>query len=88
VDWNVVVEYVAVMVPKDLIEREGLTYVVPKRKKNRTRNITINYLRTKKNNTSNIYSKYNSKFNNEKYVQQAGAELCEAQFKLRLPKPA
>ena len=50
VDWALVGKYVAVMVPQEIIEQEGLSYVVPKRKKNRTRNITINYLRNKKNN--------------------------------------
>ena len=38
------------MVPADVIDQEGLVNVVPKRKKNRTRHITINYLRRKKNN--------------------------------------
>ena len=49
VDWREVAKYVAVMVPRDTIEAEGLSLVVPKRKKNRTRRITINYLRQKNN---------------------------------------
>ena len=50
VDWTEVGKYVAVMVPQDVIEQQGLVNVVPKRKRNRTRHITINYLRNKKNN--------------------------------------
>ena len=49
VDWILVSIYIAVMVPPEVIENEGLTLVIPKRKKRRTRNITINYLRSKKN---------------------------------------
>jgi hypothetical protein len=37
------------MVPEEIIEREGLMHVIPKRKKRRTRRITINYLRSKHN---------------------------------------
>ena len=37
------------MVPSDEIEREGLSLVIPKRKRRRTRNITINYLRSRAN---------------------------------------
>ena len=44
-----VTRYIAVMVPPEEIEAEGLSLVIPKRKKNRTRRIPINYLRQKKN---------------------------------------
>ena len=37
------------MVPAEVIEREGLSLVIPKRKKKRTRRITVNYLRSKNN---------------------------------------
>ena len=47
VNWQEVGKFIAVKVPQEEIEREGLALVVPKRKKNRTRNITINYLRNK-----------------------------------------
>ena len=49
VDWREAGKYIAVMVPPEEIEREGLSLVIPKRKKRRTRNITVNYLRTKNN---------------------------------------
>ena len=49
VDWREVAKYIAVMVPPDEIEKEGLSLVIPKRKKTRTRRITINYLRSKNN---------------------------------------
>ena len=49
VDWREVAKYVAVEVSPEEIEAEGLTLVVPKRKKRRTRHITINYLRQKNN---------------------------------------
>ena len=49
VDWTAVSRYIAVMVPQEIIENEGLALVIPKRKKRRTRNITINYLKNKKN---------------------------------------
>ena len=49
VDSREVSKYVAVMVTREEIEYEGLSLVIPKRKKKRTRNITINYLRQKNN---------------------------------------
>ena len=49
VDWREVSKYIAVMVPAEEIEREGLTLVIPQRKKKRTKRITINYLRSKRN---------------------------------------
>ena len=49
VNWREVSKYIAVMVPAEVIEKEGLTVVIPKRKKKRTRKITINYLRSKNN---------------------------------------
>ena len=49
VDWVEVSRYIAVMVPSDEIEREGLGLVIPKRKRRRTRNITFNYLRSRAN---------------------------------------
>ena len=50
VNWTEVGKYVSLMVPTEVIDQEWLANVVPKRKKNRTRRITINYLRRKKNN--------------------------------------
>ena len=49
VDWLEVAKYIAVMVPKEEIEAERLERVIPKRKNIRTKRITINYLRNKKN---------------------------------------
>ena len=46
INWREADKYIAVMVPPEEIEREGLTLVIPKRKKRRTRKITINYLRS------------------------------------------
>ena len=37
VDWREVGKYIAVMVPQEQIEAEGLDNVIPKRKKRRTR---------------------------------------------------
>ena len=51
VDWGEVAKYIAVMVTQEEIDAEGLSHVIPKRKKNRTRKITINYLRQKNNDT-------------------------------------
>ena len=48
-DWREVAKYNAVMVPPDKIEKGGLILVIPKRKKARTRRITINYLISKNN---------------------------------------
>ena len=49
VDWAAVARYIAVHVPQEEIDAEGLGLVIPKRKKTRTRRITVNYLRNKKN---------------------------------------
>ena len=49
VDWPEVAKYIAVHVPPEEIQREGLCLVIPKRKGLRTRRITINYLRNKRN---------------------------------------
>ena len=50
VDWSAVARYIAVHVTQEEIDSEGLSLVIPKRKKRqRTRKITINYLRNKKN---------------------------------------
>ena len=43
VDWREVSKYVAVMVPREEIDTEVLSLVIPKRKKIRTQNVTINY---------------------------------------------
>ena len=48
VNWHEVGKYLAVMMSKEDIEKEGLYHVVPKRKSNRK--ITINYLQNKQNN--------------------------------------
>jgi hypothetical protein len=40
------------MIPDEEIEQKGLRLVIPKRKKIRTRRITVNYLRNKKNEES------------------------------------
>ena len=50
VDWHEVGKYIAVHVPDNEIETEGLSLVLPKRKGLRLRRITVNYLRNKKNN--------------------------------------
>ena len=34
-DWREVGKYIAVMVPEEIIEKEGLMHVIPKRKKRR-----------------------------------------------------
>ena len=53
VDWSAVARYIAVHVTQEEIDSEGLSLVIPKRKKKqRTRKITINYLRNKKNEES------------------------------------
>ena len=53
VDWVAVARYIAVHVPQEEIYAEGLTLVIPKRKKTvRMRRITVNYLRNKKNEDS------------------------------------
>ena len=49
VDCVELARYLAIMIPEEEIEQEGLNLVIPRRKKNRTRKITINYLRNKKN---------------------------------------
>ena len=49
INWREVAKFIAVKVPQEEIDKEGLTLVIPRRKKNRTRNITINYLMNKKN---------------------------------------
>ena len=49
VEWRDVARYIAVMVPAEEIESEGLSLVIPKRKRRRTRRITVNYLRNKTN---------------------------------------
>ena len=51
VNWLEVGKYLAVMMNKEEIVEEGLEYVIPKREGIRLRNITINYLRQKKNNS-------------------------------------
>ena len=51
VNWLEVGKYLAVMMNKEEIIEEGLEYVIPKREGIRLRNIAINYLRQKKNNS-------------------------------------
>ena len=50
VNWIEVGKYLAVMMSKEEIIEEGLSHVIPKREGVRLRNITINYLRQKRNN--------------------------------------
>ena len=53
VDWVAVARYKAVQVPQEEIYAEGLTLVIPKRKKTvRMRRIRVNYLRNKKSEDS------------------------------------
>ena len=52
VDWVAVARYIAVMIPEEEIEQEGVRLVIPKRKKIHTRRITVDYLRNKKNKES------------------------------------
>jgi hypothetical protein len=49
VDWVEVGKYLAIMIPTQEIEEEGLRTVIPKRRGIRLRKITINYLHQKKN---------------------------------------
>ena len=48
-DWREIGKYIAVMVPTEVIEREGLTNSVPKRKGRPGKERTINFLQSKKN---------------------------------------
>ena len=52
VDCVVVARYIAVMIPEEEIEQEGLRLGIPKRKKIRTIRITVYFLRNKKNEES------------------------------------
>ena len=47
IDWREIGKFLAVMVPQDPIEAEGLENVIPKRKKRITRKITINDFKNK-----------------------------------------
>ena len=48
VDWREVAKYIAVEIPAEEIEKEGLSLVIPKRKGNPGRKRTINFLQNKK----------------------------------------
>ena len=49
VDWKEVGKYIATTISKEEIEREGLQHVIPKRKQETGRRITVAYLQNKKN---------------------------------------
>ena len=50
VDYHEVGKYLSIMMTEEEIISEGLVHVVPKRKNENTRSITINYLQDEKNN--------------------------------------
>ena len=49
VDWREVAKYIAVEIPQEEIENEGLSLVIPKKKGRPGRPRTINFLQDKKN---------------------------------------
>jgi hypothetical protein len=49
VDWREVAKYIAVEIPSEEIEKEGLSLVIPKKKGRPGRKRTINFLQNKKN---------------------------------------
>ena len=49
VDWNELSRYLAVTLSKEEIEKEGLQHVLPKRKSNNNRKVSVAYLSNKKN---------------------------------------
>ena len=49
VDWKEVGKYLATTLTKEEIEKEGLSHVIPKRKQETNRKITVAYLNNKKN---------------------------------------
>ena len=49
VDWNEISRYLAITLSKEEIEKEGLQHVLPKRKNNNNRKVSVAYLSNKKN---------------------------------------